>query len=91
MFLNTFFDTAKKSVCDLNARGALYGCAEVSFSVAIVMVVGLLLGIIGEARFDEKNSEEFVSGTLDSETDGLTDSGGGKGNSEPGVPGTGKI
>jgi len=53
------------------------------------MVLGLMLGILGEARFDDQNSEEFVSGTLDSETAGLT--GDGKGNAEPGVPGSGKL
>ena len=50
------------------------------------MVLALLLGIIGEARFEEKNSEDFVSGTSDDEFAGLTD---GKGNSEPGVPASG--
>jgi len=70
MFITEFFAEASKTVCDQTAKGGLYGCVEICFAMGIVMVLGLILGILGEQRFNEMNGEGFkTSGSNDSDPD----------------------
>jgi len=59
MFITEFFAEADKTICDQTPKGGLYGCVEICFSMGVVMVLGLFLGILGEVRFDEQNGDGF--------------------------------
>jgi hypothetical protein len=59
MFITEFFAEADKTICDPTPKGGLYGCVEICFSMGIVMMLGLFLGILGAVRFDEQNGDGF--------------------------------